>query len=220
MKAAFINNLSSDDKQTEMSKAARLAEDSNSDILIFPFGYLSTPPGLSFDYQNDIYNAISARSPETAFVSNLAKELKIAVATGFYKNYKGGISSAYFLIDASGRIIYEYDVVSPEWKPQAACADYREGSAIKSCEFHGLNLCFISEEDFFDDRLLTPLIEADCHVDVFVLPFCRHDEKSILRRGEIFAKPFLLRVKDKALRIDQGKVTNTVENAYLSYLII
>ncbi len=170
------------------------------DLLLFGEAFLQGFEAFSFSYREDVHKALFVRSPEITLIRHWAREQKTGVAFGFLENEAGGLYSSYLVIDKAGDPAGHYRRVSKGWKEKKACADYREGKAFISLDFEGWRLTPLICGDFWEDDLLTQIIDRDPETDLFLWPVhCDFDqslwEKSECRtyreRTRILEKPIL-----------------------------
>lgn len=159
-----------DENGKRIRDAMREARTGGAELILFGEASLSGFEALTFDYERDIRRCLGISGPELARLRDVARDIGIGVGVGFYENYKGGIYSTYAVIDAEGDIREIYRRVSPGWKREDACADYRDGDEFHAFRYgdklFGLMIC----GDFWEEDLLPALIELDPVVDAFLWP--------------------------------------------------
>ncbi len=183
-----------------MEDALKQAVEDESDLAVFGEAFLHGFDALQFNYERDIQLALAEASVELAKISALARKYKIAIAFGYYENAKGVIHSSYLVFDKNGKRLCNYRRVSQGWRIQEACADYREGSDFISFKLKDKDLGIIMCGDFWEDHLLSKIIELDDKVDAFLWPVhCDYkeedwektDKADYIQRSEILASPVL-----------------------------
>ncbi len=183
-----------------MEDALKQAVEDESDFAVFGEAFLHGFDSLKFDYKRDIQIASSSASVELAKISALAVKYDIAIAFGYYENAKGVIYSSYLVLDRNGERICNYRRVSEGWRIQEACADYREGKEFISFELDEKEFAIMLCGDFWEDHLLSKIIELDDKVDAFLWPVhCDYkvsfwestDKADYIKRSEILESPVL-----------------------------
>ena len=185
-----------------MEEQAKVAAAQGADLALFGEAYLQGFGGMSFDYKTDIPNAYAQNNEEIAQVRNLAKHLGIALGFGFFENHQGGVYSAYLILDKDGETVDLFRRVSVGWKEEKGFLnpDYREGLGFHSFKFQGKRFATMICGDFWENHLISQIIELDDEVDAFFWPVhCDYDpqfweageREEYRERGEILAKPVL-----------------------------
>lgn len=141
-----------------------------SDLLVFGEAFLQGFEAMSFRYREDVKKTLFVRSPEITRIRYRAREAHLGLAFGFYENEGGALYSSYLLIGKDGGIAGHYRRVSKGWKEAWACPDYREGKDFTIFDFEGWKLCPLVCGDFWEDELLSRIIDKDTELDLFLWP--------------------------------------------------
>ena len=140
------------------------------DLLLTGESFLSGFDALSFDYREDLARCLYLRSETLTLIRNACRSCQIAVGFGAYIQEKGGIYSAYIVLDKEGEIADLYKRVSPGWKEAKACADYREGRTLHSFRLEKREFATMLCGDFWDGEVSEAIASLDGRVDAFFWP--------------------------------------------------
>lgn len=202
MKLALVAALSQanrvDENLQQLKEQTIKAKKEEADLVLFGEAFLHGFQTMNFTYEEDIEKCFSDGSPVIAELRNFAKDKCIGIGFGYYENHRGAIYGSYMILDDQGEVLLNYRRVSKGWKEPQACADYREGKAFKSFRYQGKELGLMVCGDFWEDDLLSAIVNMDAVVDAFIWPVhCDYDvtfwekeeRQEYAKRTEILAQP-------------------------------
>ncbi|NLX83850.1 MAG: carbon-nitrogen hydrolase family protein [Clostridiales bacterium] len=181
--------------------AAREAKKQGAGLALLGEAFLQGFEAMTFDYKTDIHKCLGQGSQAIARILAFAKAEGIALGLGYYENDHGAIYASYLLVGDEGQVLANYRRVSPGWKEPGAHADYRCGTHFLSVNVQGKELALMLCGDFWEDGLLSQILEMDDRADAFLWPVhCDYDiafweaseEAEYRRRSELLAAPVLM----------------------------
>ncbi|WP_300408509.1 hypothetical protein [Lagierella sp.] len=168
------------------------------DLILYEEGFLQGYDSMSFDYKEDVKSTLFENSKEIVTIKKALSNKNFALGFGYYENYKGGIYSSYMLMGTGGEEGFNYRSLSPKWKAERACADYREGEKLYSYGVKDKEIGIVLGEDFLDEEILPQIVDMDAKVDLFYWSHSKEfadsqkAESEYLKVSEILDKPVLL----------------------------
>ncbi len=183
-----------------MHAAIGEAKSQGSDLIVFGEAFLNGFEALNFNYMHDAMKALFIKGREITQIRRWAFEHRMAVGFGFYENDGGYLFSSYLVIDRHGEIKGHYRRVSEGWREKNTSVEYKEGDRFITFKLDQTNITVLVCGDFWEDRLLMPIIDKDMETDLFLWPVhCDYSvgqwrdsiQEEYRTRSQILAKPVL-----------------------------
>ncbi len=103
------------------------------DLIVFGETALQGFDCLTWDYEKDLYMAISQDNMQIIQICSAAKKNRIAVSFGYIEYYDDALFSSQLVIDADGFIVHNFRRVSNGWKEYWHTDEhYREGTSFET----------------------------------------------------------------------------------------
>lgn len=128
------------------------ARKENIDLLCFGEAVLQGFFALDGNYQRDINIAIEYNSAYIKHLQSLASVNRIAIAFGYIERKNIDIYSSYMVIDSFGKIICNYNRISPGWKEPHFGLQYKEGENFGLFKFLNKSIAVGLCGDFWFDE--------------------------------------------------------------------